>query len=298
MKKVFVLAINFLCFIMAQAQERNIDWQGHRGCRGLYPENTIQAMIKAIDLGVSTLELDVVITKDKQVILSHEPFMSAEISTNPEGKTITASEEKTYNIYQLDYAAVQTWDVGLKPHPRFPEQEKTPAKKPLLADVIDAVEAYIRKHNLAPVQYNIETKSDPEGDDLFHPKPAEFVNLVLAVIQSKGVTTRTIIQSFDVRTIQLVHTQYPEIKTAFLVEKISAKKLKTQLNALGFIPTIFSPAYQFVDQKLVDNSHRKGMKVIVWTVNTLPEMQKMLNLGVDGIISDYPNLFSAIKQTN
>ena len=298
MKKVFVLAVNFLCLSITQAQERSIDWQGHRGCRGLYPENTIQAMLKAIDLGVSTLELDVVITKDKQVILSHEPFMSAEISTNPEGKSITAAQEKTYNIYQLDYAAVQTWDVGLKPHPRFPQQEKTPATKPLLADVIDAVEAYIRMHNLPPVQYNIETKSDPEGDDSYHPKPAEFVNLVLAVIQGKGIAPRTIIQSFDLRTIQLVHKQYPQLKTAFLVENTSAKKLNTQLKTLGFIPTIFSPAYQFVDQKLVDNCHKKGMQVIVWTVNTLPEMQKMLDLGVDGIISDYPNLFSALKQAN
>jgi glycerophosphoryl diester phosphodiesterase len=298
MKKVFVLAVNFFCLTMAQAQERSIDWQGHRGCRGLYPENTIQAMLKAIDLGVSTLELDVVITKDKQVILSHEPFMSAEISTNPEGKTITASEEKSYNIYQLDYAAVQTWDVGLKPHPRFPQQEKTPAKKPLLADVIDAVEAYIRMHKLPPVQYNIETKSDPEGDDSYHPKPAEFVNLLLAVIEHKGIVPRTIIQSFDVRTIQLVHTTYPQLKTAFLVENTSAKELNTQLKTLGFIPTIFSPAYQFVDQKLVNSCHRKGMHVIVWTVNTLPEMQKMLDLGVDGIISDYPNLFSALKQAN
>jgi glycerophosphoryl diester phosphodiesterase len=298
MKKALVLAINFLCLTMAQAQERSIDWQGHRGCRGLYPENTIQAMLKAIDLGVSTLELDVVITKDKQVILSHEPFMSAEISTNPEGKHITAFQEKTYNIYQLDYAAVQTWDVGLKPHPRFPQQEKTPAKKPLLADVIEAVEAYTRMHNIPPVQYNIETKSDPEGDDSYHPKPAEFVNLLLAVIQTKGIAPRTIIQSFDVRTIQLVHAQYPEIKTAFLVENTSAKKLTTQLKTLGFIPTIFSPAYQFVDQKLVNSCHRKGMHVIVWTVNTLPEMQKMLDLGVDGIISDYPNLFSAIKLAN
>jgi glycerophosphoryl diester phosphodiesterase len=298
MKKIFVLAVNFLCLTMAQAQERSIDWQGHRGCRGLYPENTIQAMLKAIDLGVSTLELDVVITKDKQVILSHEPFMSAEISTNPVGKFITAAQEKTYNIYQLDYAAVQTWDVGLKPHPRFPQQEKTPAKKPLLTDVIDAVEAYIRMHNLPSVQYNIETKSDPEGDDSYHPKPAEFVNLVLAVIQRKGIAPRTIIQSFDVRTIQLVHKQYPQLKTAFLLENTSAKKLNTQLKTLGFIPTIFSPAYQFVDQKLVDNCHKKGMQVIVWTVNTLPEMQKMLDLGVDGIISDYPNLFSALKQAN
>jgi glycerophosphoryl diester phosphodiesterase len=298
MKKVLLLAANFLCLSITQAQERSVDWQGHRGCRGLYPENTIQAMLKAIDLGVSTLELDVVITKDKQVILSHEPFMSAEISTNPEGKSITAAQEKTYNIYQLDYAAVQTWDVGLKPHLRFPQQEKTPAKKPLLADVIDAVEAYIRMHNLPPVQYNIETKSDPEGDNSYHPKPAEFVNLVLAVIQGKGIAPRTIIQSFDVRTIQLVHKQYPQLKTAFLVENTSAKKLNTQLKTLGFVPTIFSPAYQFVDQKLVDNCHKKGMQVIVWTVNTLPEMQKMLDLGVDGIISDYPNLFNTIKQAN
>lgn len=164
--------------------------------------------------------------------------------------------------------------------------------------MIDAVEAYTRMHNIPLVQYNIETKSDPEGDDIFHPKPAEFVNLLLAVIQSKGIAPRTIIQSFDVRTIQLVHTQYPLLKTAFLVEKTSAKDFNSQLKTLGFIPTIFSPAYQFVDKKLVKNCHRKGMHLIVWTVNTLPEMQKMLELGVDGIISDYPNLFSVLKQPN
>lgn len=280
------------------AQKPTVDWQGHRGCRGLYPENTIIAMIKALDLGVSTLEMDVVISKDKQVVLSHEPFMSAEISTSPEGLVLAAAQEKNYNLYAMDYATIQQWDVGLKPHPRFPQQKKVPATKPVLSDVIDTVEAYIRIHNLPPVQYNIETKSDPIGDDLYHPKPQEFVSLLMDVIAKKKVLDRTIIQSFDVRTLQAVHRQYPELKTAFLVENTSKKRVNKQLRALGFIPTIFSPAYSFVTQKVVDDCHQKGIKVIVWTVNTPAEIQKMIHLGVDGIISDYPNLFSSFRQTN
>lgn len=280
------------------AQTQAIDWQGHRGCRGLYPENTIAAMIKALDLGVRTLEMDVVISKDKQVVLSHEPFMSAEISTSPGGLVLEAAQEKNYNLYQMDYATIQQWDVGLKPHPRFPQQKKVPATKPLLSDVIEAVEAHIRVHNLPPVQYNIETKSDPIGDDLYHPKPQEFVSLLMDVIVKKKLLDRTIIQSFDVRTLQVVHQLYPELKTAFLVEKTSKKRVNKQLSALGFMPTIFSPAYSFVTQKLVDNCHQKGIKVIVWTVNTSAEIQQMLYFGVDGIISDYPNLFSSFRQIN
>src|SRR5438128_2424457 len=103
------------------------DKEGHRGCRGLMPENTIPAMLKALELGVTTLEMDAVITKDGQVILSHEPFFNHEITTKADGKFIDEKEEKNYNIFKMTYAETHQFDVGLKPHPRFPQQQKLPA---------------------------------------------------------------------------------------------------------------------------------------------------------------------------
>ena len=111
------------------------DKQGHRGCRGLMPENTVPAMLYALGMGVSTLEMDVVITKDKKVILSHEPWFGKEITTKPDGKYIGEREERTYNIYWMTYEQTKTFDVGMKPHPRFPQQQKMKVTKPLLADV-------------------------------------------------------------------------------------------------------------------------------------------------------------------
>src|SRR5688572_8669254 len=100
------------------------DTEGHRGCRGLMPENSIPAMMKALEIGVSTLEMDAVITKDNQVILSHEPFFNHEITTKPNGEAVTEAEEKSLNIYRMTYSETQQYDVGLKPHPRFPNQQK------------------------------------------------------------------------------------------------------------------------------------------------------------------------------
>ena len=137
---------HYLCHVNGPVH-RNFDLEGHRGCRGLMPENTIPAMLKAIDLNVNTLEMDVVITADKKVVVSHEPFFSHEITTLPSGDTIEAKDEWQYNIFHMTYDSVKLYDVGLKPHPRFPSQQKMKAVKPLLADLIDAVEAYLIKTN-------------------------------------------------------------------------------------------------------------------------------------------------------
>ncbi len=131
------------------------DLQGHRGCRGLMPENTIPAMLKAIDLGVNTLEMDVCITKDSQVIVSHEPFFNHEITTKPDGSFVTEAEEKGLNLYRMDYAEIIRYDVGLKPHPRFTQQQKIAAVKPRLVDLIDAVDAYCTSKKIKPVRFNI-----------------------------------------------------------------------------------------------------------------------------------------------
>ena len=273
-----------------QAQ-KPLDIQGHRGSRGLMPENTIPAMIKALQLGVHTLEMDVVITADKQVILSHEPFFSHEISLKPDGSSISEAEEKQFNIYKMNYAETQQFDVGLKPHIRFPQQKKLKASKPRLSDLIDSVERYISINNLAKPFYNIETKTAIERDGLFHPPPAEFIDLLMDVILSKNLSERAIIQSFDTRTLKVVHAKYPYVKTALLIEESS--KVAADIKNLGFRPTIYSPYYKLVDKKMIRYCHSKGIKIIPWTVNSRKEIDELVAAGVDGIITDYPNLLKS-----
>ncbi len=268
------------------------DKEGHRGCRGLMPENTIPAFLKAIDLGVTTLEMDAVITKDSQVIISHEPFFNHEITTKPDGSYVSEAEEKSLNIYRMDYAEVKTYDVGMKPHPRFPRQQKIPAVKPLLGNVIDSVVQHTMTVKRLPVYYNIETKTTDSTDNIFHPAPAPFVELLMKVILDKGIAERTIIQSFDIRTLQYLHRHYAEMKTALLVEEDDKKTFAFQLKGLGFIPTIYSPAYQLVTPLLVKQCHDAGIKIIPWTVDDKAQIDRLKNLGVDGIISDYPDLFN------
>ncbi len=272
------------------------DIEGHRGCRGLMPENTIAAFIKAIDLGVTTLEMDAVITKDGQVVISHEPFFNHEISTKPNGELVTEAEEKSLNIYQMNYAEVRRYDVGLRPHPRFPNQQKQTAIKPLLSAVIDSVEAYINTKHLPPVQYNIETKCTPATDNIYHPVPSAFIDVLMKVVLDKHIETRTIVQSFDIRTLQYLHTKFPSIKTAYLFEGVSLSSLDNRLEALGFTPTIYSPDYELLNKSVIENCHVKNIKVIPWTVNTIKDMRQVIEWGADGLITDYPNLIKELKK--
>ncbi|MEO0471441.1 MAG: glycerophosphodiester phosphodiesterase family protein [Bacteroidota bacterium] len=270
----------------------NIDLQGHRGCRGLLPENTIPAFLRAIDIGVNTLELDVVISADRQVVVSHEPFFNHEISQKPDGTAVSEEEEKSLNLYQMDYATIQTFDVGMQPHPRFPDQQKIAVSKPLLRDVIAAAEAHAKAKGKAPLLYNIETKSLPETDNQYHPEPARFVELLLAEVQKGGILERTTIQSFDPRTLQVIHPNNPGVKLALLIENTDSPE--DNLNQLGFTPDIYSPYFVLVNEALMTLANEKGMQVIPWTLNETEDMKKMLKLGVHGIISDYPDRVVAL----
>lgn len=266
------------------------DKQGHRGARGLMPENTVAGFLKAIDIGVTTLEMDVVISQDKKVVLSHDPYFSHVITTKPNGEYVTEAEEKNLNLYKMPYADIIKYDVGLKPHPNFTQQQKLKAVKPLLANVIDSVEAYYKQQGKQPLYYNIETKSKASTDNVYHPEPAEFVELLMDVILANGIQNRVIIQSFDVRTLQYLHTKYPTIKTALLTEKIGSS-IDAEIATLGFTPTIYSPNYLLVNQAMIEKAHNMNVKIIPWTVNTKSDIDELKRLGVDGIITDYPNLF-------
>lgn len=267
------------------------DKQGHRGCRGLMPENTIPAMIRALDLGVTTLEMDVVISKDKKVVLSHDLRFSSEISTRPEGIPLMSSDEKNYALYQMNYDEIRTWDVGMKPLLRFPKQQKMRAYKPLLEELIDSVESYIKLKGLSAVQYNIETKCNASGDGTLHPGAEEFTDLLMDVINRKKIGKRTIVQSFDERTLQVMHKKYPRIRTSYLIGGTEKNSVEQNIEKLGFKPDIYSPEFRLVTPELVQYCHSNGMKIIVWTVNDQEQIRKQKALGVDGIISDYPDLF-------
>ena len=283
--RIYLFLALTLGYLTTQGQP--IDIQGHRGARGLMPENTIPAFIKALEIGVTTLELDVVISQDQEVVVSHEPYLSHLICKAPDGSPISEDQEQEYNLYQMPYATIRQSDCGSLPHPRFPEQKKMVAHKPLLRQVIEAAEQYVATHALPPVQYNIEIKSTESGDSIFHPVPTVFAALVLAVIDEKEVADRVTIQSFDVRALQATHELRPNMRLALLVENTDSPQ--KNIARLGFTPQIYSPYFKLVDEKLIDFAKTQRMQVIPWTVNEPEDIKAMLDLGADGIISDYPD---------
>jgi len=272
---------------IAQIYIPMFDLQGHRGARGLRPENSIPAFLIALDSGVTTVELDLAITKDKQVVVSHEPWMSAEICLQPDGSEISAKQQRSFNIYQMDYEEVKHFDCGSKGHEEFPAQAKSKTSKPLLRDVIIAIEHHIRSYSLYEVDYNIEIKTSPGGDDKFHPAPEVFSDLVYNLIDQYLPLERVVIQSFDFRVLRYWHKKYPNIRLSALIE--NTKTVDANLRSLGFNPSVYSQYYRLLTKAKVDYLKKLNIRVVPWTVNEIDDMKRMLEWQVDGFITDYPD---------
>ncbi|ARK13548.2 glycerophosphodiester phosphodiesterase family protein [Fibrella sp. ES10-3-2-2] len=293
MRAVLLLLCMLTTSSLAAQPARTYDLQGHRGCRGLMPENTIPAFLTALDLGVNILELDVVISQDGQVVISHEPYFNAAFSIKPDGTPVTKSEEKSLVLYRMPYADIKQYDVGSNGNARFPEQQKLKVAKPLLTDMIAAVEAYRTEKKLPVFAYNIELKSEETEYDVSQPRPVEFCRLVNTVLTRAGIPAeRLTIQSFDFAILQEWHRQILAkqalpVRLAALVENI--RGIDHNLKKLGFKPAIYSPGYQLIGRDGVEKLHQQGIKVIPWTVNNVADMRRMLDFGVDGLITDYPN---------
>lgn len=292
MKRLILLLI-LSAFAIHTFSQKKFDIQGHRGARGIMPENTIPGMIKALELGVNTLEMDVVISKDKQAVVSQEPYFNHEFSLLPNGKPISLKDQKKYNIFKMDYSEVKKFDVGSKVHPRFPGQQKFKAYKPLLTELIDSVEAHVKLKKLPKPDYNIETKMIRKGDDEFQPSAEEFVEVIMEVVKSKKLEKRVIIQSFDMRTLQYLHKKYPKIRTSLGIDE--KEDFENNIADLGFKPTIYSPYSVLVGKNLIDKCHKAGIKIIPWTVNSIKDLKYLMDLGVDGVITDYPNLMGQLN---
>ncbi|MEZ4918308.1 MAG: glycerophosphodiester phosphodiesterase family protein [Saprospiraceae bacterium] len=289
-----LITLSLLCmFFTACSNSSNQDagpsesfsWQGHRGCRGLLPENSIPAFLKALEYPeVNTLELDLAVSKDHQLIVSHEPWFNPDICLLPDSSRIAKKEAENYLIYKYTAEEIRAFDCGSLGNPRFPDQEKTSVYKPTLKELVEAVKS---KYPEREINWNIEIKSKPEWDGTRTPPIDSFVRLVVESLKSLGIDQQANIQSFDERPLQIAREIAPEIRQALLIENIWG--IDANLKTLGYTPEIYSPYYKVLTKSAIKKCHSKGMKVIPWTVNEVADMQKMIGMGVDGIITDYPN---------
>jgi len=274
----------------------SFDLQGHRGARGLLPENSIPAFLLACDIGVTTLEMDAVINAEGHVVVSHEPWMSARICSHPDGAAVTADEEQGLRIYAMTDAQLAAYDCGRRGHPDFPRQRALPVAKPLLSDVFRAVASHAesaeRRARGPAVRYNIEIKSRPDHDGIFHPDVAEYAGLLYGSIRDFGLVARTTIQSFDPRALEAVHRIDPRISTSLIVD--NPHGLAANLARLGFTPSVYSPYSGLLDTPQVEAAHALGIRVIPWTVNGGTAMRELIAMGVDGLITDYPDIGMAV----
>lgn len=262
------------------------DLQGHRGARGLSPENTIPSFLRALDYGVDTIELDLAVSSDGRLIVSHEPWMNPEICRDPAGNPIEG-DGRQFNIFRMTADSVAGFDCGSWGHPRFPHQTPEAVAKPVLDDAIAAIEAEAARRGLAPLRYNIETKIQPGWEGEFTPQPDAFARLVHEGVVRAGIRGRAILQSFDERTLIAMKTIDPDMPLALLVE--NPRGLADNLARLPFLPDIYSPYHLFVTAGLRDSTRNLGLELIPWTVNHTADMRRLLDLDVDGLITDYPD---------
>ena len=302
-----LFAVALLCGLAPAVH--GFDLQGHRGARGLAPENTLSAFAKALSIGVTTLELDTAITRDGVVVISHDRRLSPDIVRGPDGKWL---DRPGRLISALTYAELCRFDVGrLNPARnyarRYPDQQPFDgARIPRL----DELFALVRKTKNDDVRFNIESKISPYAP---HETlaPEEFARALIAVIRKAGMATRSTIQSFDWRTLAVVQAEAPDIATGYLsarqrwLDNIGADNPagspwtgRVQFSAYRSVPrmvkaaggSIWSPFFGDLDRVSLDEAHRLGLSVIVWTVNEPMQIAAALDLGVDGSISDRPDL--------
>lgn len=261
---------------------------GHRGCRGYYPENTIRGFLHAVGMNIDAIEMDVVISKDHQVVVSHEPFMHRKKCLWPTLQAITKEQELGLGLYQMHYHQIKDFDCGLLSHPNFPLLHTGAAHKPLLSEVIKAVELEIQLAEKKTITYNIEIKSEPDAVGKSQPDYITFVDLVLSEIINFKIENRVIIQSFDKEILKTLRRRNKDIKISLLIEDNTAPDI--HINDLGFLPHILASDYNFLTADKVMQLHAKQIKVFAFTVNKLSDIQQMLAIGVDAIITDYPDI--------
>ena len=283
MKRLLLIPL----ILLASCQPKPvIDVQAHRGGAGLMPENTIAAMKNALDLDVNTLEFDLHLSSDGQVVVSHDSYFHPRYSTRPDGTLIGEEDEKEY-LYTMPYDSIAKYDVGQRFVDRWPGQVKMEAVKPLASELIDFAEGYAKK----PVNYNIEIKSWPgEGEGTLWPEYHVFCDTCVPMLLSKNLGKRLIVQCFDTRALNYMHTKWTELTLSYLTEDYDGGDIEQLLKNLDFTPQWWSPESSVVTPENVAWCHEHGIGVVPWTVDDPAEMRRLVDCGVEAIISNYPDI--------
>jgi glycerophosphoryl diester phosphodiesterase len=276
LRAAFVLV---LLAMAAPTASLAFDLQGHRGARGHAPENTLPGFERALAIGVTTLELDVGVTRDGVVVIHHDRRLNPDLARGPDGRWISAPGPL---IRDLNFAQLQRYDVGrIRPGSEY--AQRFPHQKPVDGARIPRLdELFARSGSM--VRFNIETKLSADApDETLAPEP--FARALIAEIRRAGLESRSTIQSFDWRTLKVVEREAPQIATAYLTGSRNSDPKK--VHAAG--GRIWSPDFQQLTSAKVLTARSRGLKLIPWTVNEPADIRRMLELGVDGIISDYPD---------
>lgn len=273
---------------MNHTEGKNISIHGHRGCRGLLPENIIPAFVYALELGVDALELDVVLTGSGDILVSHDPFMSHEICLHPDGLPISKVEEMSLNIFQMSTIEAQTFRCGTIAHQRFPDQKLIAGNKPTLTGLVAFIKDFCLRNDLKIPLWNIEIKSHTDWDNIFHPSPKDYVAQFLAQFDGLDIRESVIIQCFDSRVLEELHKQAPTLKLVLLTDNLT-KADEEILAGLSFRPYGYSPTYTRINESTVIYCRDHDIVLLAWTVNEESDILKMIDVGVLHIITDHPD---------
>jgi glycerophosphoryl diester phosphodiesterase len=274
--RVFLVMLVLMTTGFAAAAAR-IQVHGHRGARAVLPENTIPAFEYAIKQGVDALELDLAVTRDNVLVVSHDPLLNPGICAGPGGSNV---------IRELTLEQVKRWDCGALPNREFPKQTAAPGTRVPTLDEVFALAA------LGGFEFNVETKIDPRKPQ-FAPSPEDFARLLLDAIRRHGLERRVIVQSFDFRTLHALKSLAPDIRLSALYGGFPKDYVKiARESGAGIV----SPHWRLVSKGRVKSAHAAGLQVIPWTANKPSEWRKLVDAGVDAIITDDPaELISWLK---
>lgn len=258
---------------------------GHRGGEGPWPENTVPAFTGSMATGCHGLELDVVLTGDGEVLVSHEPWMDARSCLAPDGRRISDAEGREANIFRMSLEEAQRWACL----PQADAPYKLPqVPKPTLAEVVHAVRAEAERTGRSVPKLIIEVKSEAGHYGIYQPLPTVLAQAVHRQVEALGIAENGIVQSFDHAVLEHMHALAPALPLALLAEeKVADGK---EFARLGFVPAYYGPMHVHVDERLLARLRDQGAGVLAWTVNGANEMRRCIAMGVEGLITDRPAL--------
>ena len=250
--------------------------EGHRGSRMTHPENTLPAFKEALLAGAHILELDLALTKDKHLVVTHDPYINPVVCLSPEGKSFRGKRI----IYHMSLAEIKKYDCGSLVNPRFPKQKTFPNTRiPTLKEVFELTKKYPK------IEFNIETKIFADHPDIT-PTPEIFVKSILDIVKKYKLEERVIVQSFNYRTLKEVQKRNPKIRTSQLLKHKPKKDIVEMAQKLKV--NIISPKHSWLTKKMVQGLQKKGIKVAPWTANTKKDWDRLIKMGVNSIITDSP----------